>query len=202
MVQSRTTRRRTTSTSSSSSAAQELESRRSSGGISSPKGTKESIKTYSRRCVTSPHCCVHILITLKRDRCLAVAADHLDAGRSVCVDATNADLDVRAHWIKLAKRFGVPIRCVLFTAPTRLCEHNDTVRALGRSWITQSGEAGGISINPEDRTMLPRMAFHSFAKRYMAPTLGEGLQDVTKVDFVFSGDDTARKVWSRYWVSS
>jgi hypothetical protein len=45
-------------------------------------------------------------------------------------DNTNADPDTRAHWIALAKKLKVPIRCILFTAPPRLCEHNDTVRAL------------------------------------------------------------------------
>lgn len=32
--------------------------------------------------------------------------------------------------MKLAKKFEIPIRCVLFTASAKLCEHNDTVRAL------------------------------------------------------------------------
>lgn len=46
-------------------------------------------------------------------------------------DNTNADIDTRAHWIKLAASLNIPIRCVLFTSPAKLCEHNDTVRALG-----------------------------------------------------------------------
>lgn len=45
-------------------------------------------------------------------------------------DNTNADIDTRAHWVKVAKEFNVPIRCVRFTASTRLAEHNDAVRAL------------------------------------------------------------------------
>jgi predicted kinase len=45
-------------------------------------------------------------------------------------DNTNADPDTRAVWIALARKFEVPIRCVLFTAPPKLCEHNDTFRAL------------------------------------------------------------------------
>lgn len=46
-------------------------------------------------------------------------------------DNTNADIDTRAHWVKLASSLDIPIRCVLFTSPAKLCEHNDTVRALG-----------------------------------------------------------------------
>lgn len=46
------------------------------------------------------------------------------------VDNTNADIEVRSAWIALAKKHNVPIRCVLFKAPQKLCEHNDAVRAL------------------------------------------------------------------------
>lgn len=53
-------------------------------------------------------------------------------------DNTNADPETRAHWVKLAKGFNVPIRCVLFTAETALCEHNSVVRALGGSVVRQS----------------------------------------------------------------
>jgi bifunctional polynucleotide phosphatase/kinase len=45
-------------------------------------------------------------------------------------DNTNADPDTRAQWITLAKKLNVPIRCTLFTAPMKLCEHNDAVRAM------------------------------------------------------------------------
>jgi bifunctional polynucleotide phosphatase/kinase len=45
-------------------------------------------------------------------------------------DNTNANPEVRASWVELARAFKIPIRCVHFTASTRLCEHNDTVRAL------------------------------------------------------------------------
>ncbi|KAF2150808.1 PNK3P-domain-containing protein [Myriangium duriaei CBS 260.36] len=125
-----------------------------------------------------------------REKCLATAAAHLAASRSVAVDATNPDPDVRSHWIKLATQFEVPIRCVYFTASSKLCEHNDAVRALG-----------GACINPENRTMLPRMAFAGFAKRFIQPSVKEGFQDIYKVDFVFQGDETAKRVWRRYWIS-
>lgn len=38
-------------------------------------------------------------------------------------------------------------------------------------------------MNPESRTMLPKMAFTGFASRYRAPTADEGFEDITKVDF-------------------
>lgn len=66
-----------------------------------------------------------------RKACIQAATQLLQEGRSVVVDNTNADIDTRAQWVELASKFGVPIRCVLFTASAKLCEHNDVVRALG-----------------------------------------------------------------------
>ncbi|KAF9637179.1 HAD-superfamily hydrolase subfamily IIIA [Lasiodiplodia theobromae] len=124
-----------------------------------------------------------------RDKCLKAAAEQLGKGVSVAIDNTNADPETRAHWVLLAEKHDVPIRCVLFTATAKLCEHNDAVRAL-------SGE----TLNPESRTILPKLAFTSFASRYRIPQLKEGFQDITKVDFTFEGSEEDRKVWSQYWI--
>lgn len=45
-------------------------------------------------------------------------------------DNTNADLETRAVWINLARKLDITIRCILFTASAKVCEHNDTFRAL------------------------------------------------------------------------
>lgn len=87
-------------------------------------------------------------------------------------DNTNADPDTRGHWIQLARKVGVPIRCIYFTAPTKLCQHNDTVRALNEgTW------------NPEKRQILPHSAFSAYAARFNEPKLKEGFQDITTVPF-------------------
>ncbi|EHY55952.1 DNA kinase/phosphatase Pnk1 [Exophiala dermatitidis] len=125
-----------------------------------------------------------------RDRCIKKARELLSAGYSVAIDNTNADPETRSYWIKLAREFNVPIRCVHFTAPTRLAEHNDAVRALNPN-----------TMNPEKRTQLPGIAFASFIKRFQEPRLDEGFQDIYKVDFEFKGTEEQKKLWSRYWVS-
>lgn len=58
------------------------------------------------------------------------------------------------------------------TASAKLCEHNDTVRALSDS-----------GFNPEKRAILPYSAFASFASRFKEPTVQEGFQDVVRVEF-------------------
>jgi hypothetical protein len=141
--------------------------------------------------------------------------------------------------VNLAKETNVPIRCIHFTAGAKVCEHNDTVRALnlcpevsrsaralplhvpapghaitgdsahaskssgvwrrrlagrGRSFYACSTACGkgrengtvltdALQTNPENRTLLPRMAFTGFASRYRQPTLLEGFTDITTVHF-------------------
>ncbi|KAL8811508.1 MAG: hypothetical protein Q9200_001731 [Gallowayella weberi] len=87
-------------------------------------------------------------------------------------DNTNADRETRAIWVQLAENFKVPIRCVHFTASAKLCEHNDTVRAIA-----------GERFNPEKRKILPHSAFSSFASRFKQPKVDEGFQDVVEVEF-------------------
>lgn len=88
------------------------------------------------------------------------------------LDNTNADQETRAIWVQLAKKFAVPIRCVYFPAPAKLCQHNDTVRALCTS-----------KFNPEKRSILPHSAFTGFVSRFKEPKVEEGFQDVIKVEF-------------------
>ncbi|KAF1810281.1 putative DNA 3'-phosphatase Tpp1 [Eremomyces bilateralis CBS 781.70] len=125
-----------------------------------------------------------------RDRCLKIASEYItDKKVSVAVDNTNADPETRAHWVHLAKKLNVPIRCVLFTAPSEVCEHNDVVRALNHE-----------EMNPEKRNILPKVAFAGFATRYQPPKLEEGFQDIVTVNFQFEGTAEQRQIWSHYWV--
>lgn len=65
-------------------------------------------------------------------RCMILIPVHTNTLK----DNTNADIDVRRHWISLAKEFSIPIRCIVFRTPAKLCEHNDTVRALGGETVS------------------------------------------------------------------
>lgn len=67
-----------------------------------------------------------------RAKCMKAAADHLGEGAPVAVDNTNPDEAGRREWVELARKHGVPARCVWFRTGAALCEHNDVVRALNR----------------------------------------------------------------------
>lgn len=126
--------------------------------------------------------------TLKsKDKCFKVASEHLEKGNSVAVDNTNPDLETRRQWIDLAKKNGVPIRCVWFKTPLALAEHNDAVRAMNKE------------MNPEARSALPKLAFNGFASRFKQPQVKEGFQDIVEVDFEFRGTRKEYDTWGRYW---
>lgn len=67
----------------------------------------------------------------------------------------------------------------------------EVVNALLMLWILQ---------NPEARKSLPGIAFGDYGRRYQAPTLEEGFEDIIPVEFEFKGTDEEKKLWGQYWV--
>jgi bifunctional polynucleotide phosphatase/kinase len=56
-----------------------------------------------------------------------------------------------------------------------------------------------MSLNPEVRQVLPKLAFTGFASRYKEPHMKEGFQDIVQVEFKFRGTREEHVVWARYW---
>jgi bifunctional polynucleotide phosphatase/kinase len=54
--------------------------------------------------------------------------------------------------------------------------------------------------NPEGRQSLPGIAFADYGRRYQAPTLQEGFEEIFPVDFQFMGTQEERELWGQYWV--
>ncbi|OJJ47468.1 hypothetical protein ASPZODRAFT_130948 [Penicilliopsis zonata CBS 506.65] len=123
-----------------------------------------------------------------RDKCLKVAREHLTSGRSVAVDNTNPESATRKLWIDLARTLDIPIRCIYFTAPTTVCQHNNAVRAANPD------------LNPESRDLVPTIAFTGFSSKLQEPTVEEGFHDVYRVDFRFQGSEATREIWRQHWI--
>lgn len=123
-----------------------------------------------------------------RDKCIKAAQEYLEKGDSVCIDNTNADVETRAHWINMAKKHQVPIRCIWFKTQSFLAEHNNAVRAMNKQ------------LNFEARELVPQIAFSSYAKRFKEPKLSEGFSEVIEQDFVFVGTKEDHAIWAKYWV--
>ncbi|KAL8287824.1 hypothetical protein RB597_000035 [Gaeumannomyces tritici] len=123
-----------------------------------------------------------------KEKCLAAASDLVQEGRSVAVDSTNPDPETRAQWVALARKRGVPIRCVWFKTPMALAQHNDAVRSMN------------AMLNPEARGSLPTIAFNTFGSRFKAPELSEGFQDIVEIEFAFRGSREEYAAWAKYWL--
>jgi predicted kinase len=123
----------------------------------------------------------------QRERCIKAATALLEQGTSVVVgksfrnparqrlhgksklkllDNTNADAETRAVWVNLAKKRNVPIRCIHFTAPAKVCEHNDTVRALNPSSEVSPNARGTVQVPT------PGLAPKSYSAHELALTAG------------------------------
>lgn len=55
-------------------------------------------------------------------------------------------------------------------------------------------------MNPESRTILPKLAFNGFKSRFKEPKTKEGFQDIVEVEFRFRGSKEEHGIWARYWI--
>ncbi|OLL26810.1 Bifunctional polynucleotide phosphatase/kinase [Neolecta irregularis DAH-3] len=141
--------------------------------------------------------------TLKsRENCTKAALFELEKGNSVAIDNTNVDQSTRAVWIKLARTFNVPIRCIHLITSEPIARHNNLYRALSK--VDQSVLSPSLLFKKahfleERRSNVPMVAYRHFRSRYQNPELSEGFQDIVVLDFEFSGTEEERKIWEMWW---
>ncbi|RPD65808.1 PNK3P-domain-containing protein [Lentinus tigrinus ALCF2SS1-7] len=129
--------------------------------------------------------------TLKtRDKCVKATAEALQNGQNVVVDNTNRDVQTRKYYVDLAKKQGVPIRCVYFTGSLELAWHNNLYRAFNLP--------ASLTVSQPTRELLPCNAFTSFRANFQEPTIDEGFYEVRRVNWQFEGHEDARKRWSMW----
>ena len=78
--------------------------------------------------------------TLKTlDKCLKVASEHLDTNKNkgIIVDNTNLDVNSREKWIKLAKKYSIPIRCICLKLPKEICIRLNKFRKVNPDTIDE-----------------------------------------------------------------
>ncbi|KAI0807045.1 PNK3P-domain-containing protein [Fomes fomentarius] len=129
--------------------------------------------------------------TLKtRDKCVKATAAALKAGQNVVVDNTNRDVQTRKFYLDLAKQHKASVRCFHFTGSFELAWHNNLYRAFNLS--------PSLAADQPKRELLPMLAFNNFRKDFQEPTVDEGFSEVRKVNWVFEGDEEARKRWNMW----
>ena len=53
-------------------------------------------------------------------------------------------------------------------------------------------------VGQPNRSLLPMLAFNSYRTDFEEPTVDEGFSEVRKVNWVFEGDEEARRRWSMW----
>jgi bifunctional polynucleotide phosphatase/kinase len=123
--------------------------------------------------------------TLKtKEKCMKVAREALQSGKSCVIDNTNPgmkilissltiniDTDTRSRYTKIAKEFKVPIRCFFFDLEKPICMHNNKQRKINEHRTHLSKKVGDVII-------------HTFFKRVQKPTTDEGFSEVKTIKFV------------------
>jgi predicted kinase len=97
----------------------------------------------------------------KQARQLVLIEQALAAGRSVVVDNVNATVADRAALIAAGRRHAAPARCYVLTTTRDECLRRNRART-GREHV-------------------PAVAIHAAAKRFDAPAIGEGFEDLWDV---------------------
>ncbi|KAH9464469.1 hypothetical protein Pst134EB_004004 [Puccinia striiformis f. sp. tritici] len=114
--------------------------------------------------------------------CLKAVNESINSGRSCVVDNTNPTKQTRSSYILTAQKLGCQIRCVFFTAPIELAQHNNVYRASVQA----------------SRPLLPTLAFVSYSKNLEEPSVEEGFGELKKVQFVFEGSAEERVSWDKF----
>eukprot|EP01121_Diplochlamys_sp_Union-15-3_P010579 TRINITY_DN2980_c0_g1_i4.p1 TRINITY_DN2980_c0_g1~~TRINITY_DN2980_c0_g1_i4.p1 ORF type:complete len:313 (-),score=53.53 TRINITY_DN2980_c0_g1_i4:40-978(-) len=112
-------------------------------------------------------------------KCLKEAKLALSDGKSIVVDNTNPDLKSRKPYIDLAKEKGIPVRCFWYDTDMELTKHLNFYRE---------------KVTCPSVRRIPDVAYHTYNKKFVAPSEKEGFDKVTKISFVsrFKNDEHRR----------
>ncbi|KAI0822674.1 PNK3P-domain-containing protein [Trametes gibbosa] len=125
-----------------------------------------------------------------RDKCVKATEQALVEGKSVVVDNTNRDQATRKYYVTLAKKHKVSVRCIYFADSLELAWHNNLYRAFNLPPALVASEP--------KRDLVPYSAFAGFRASFEEPGVDEGFAEVRKVNFVFEGEEEARRRWGMW----
>ncbi|KAK7466961.1 DNA kinase/phosphatase Pnk1 [Stygiomarasmius scandens] len=125
-----------------------------------------------------------------RNKCIKAVEEALENGNSCVIDNTNRDRQTRKHYIDVARKYNVPIRCFLFTGSMELAWHNNLYRAYNLP--------PSVAEKAVPREVLPYLAFTSFKSSFEEPELPEGFTEIRQVNWSFEGTEEERKHWNMW----
>lgn len=101
---------------------------------------------------------------LTTSKCLKEVQNNINKGKSVVVDNINHDVKSRERYIKIAKKYGYNIKCVIIDVSIETSMHNSAYRHY-------KGQSQHI----------PDIVYRMYKKNYVQPSENEGINDIIKV---------------------
>lgn len=110
--------------------------------------------------------------TLKtKEKCMKVARQALNEGKSCVIDNTNPDATTRARYTSIAEELKVPCRAFLFDIEKNICMHNNEQRKVNSHRNHFSKKVSNVII-------------HTFFKKLEKPSTEEGFSEVKTIKFI------------------
>ena len=120
-------------------------------------------------------------------KCFKAANEALAEGRSIVIDNMNKTAKVRAQWIAIARKHGIPCRCVYLNVPKHVAFHLNKFRYVSASLflckkLLPESDSTGTSADRDGRKV-PDMVLHAFYKNLELPSSSEGFAEVITKPF-------------------
>lgn len=105
-------------------------------------------------------------------KCLKIAKETLDNGQSIIIDNTNPTPANRKPYIDLAKKLNIPIHLWILDISLEVAWHQNWIRTFK------------TGLDP-----VPKVAYYTYRKRYIKPTLDEGFSSIRYINPGVSAED-------------
>uniref|UniRef100_A0A0B7APD7 PNK FHA domain-containing protein n=2 Tax=Arion vulgaris TaxID=1028688 RepID=A0A0B7APD7_9EUPU len=119
------------------------------------------------------------------EKCLKIAREKIQLGKSIVADNTNPSASSRAHFISLAKEKDIPCRCIWLQTPLELAHHLNMFRQKQTK---------------DSVRRVPDVGYNIFKKNFEEPTVKEGFTGgVIKVNFTPRFDNKTDEELFQHW---
>lgn len=121
-----------------------------------------------------------------KKKCMDMAREALEGGKSVVIDGTNPDVLSRMEYTSLAQEYGYKhIRCIIINTDIELAKHLNNVRH-----VYSNGEIPKIS----------DIVYNIFRKNYVKPQKSEHFDVIETVNFAFDKDKLNDPLWKKIFM--
>jgi bifunctional polynucleotide phosphatase/kinase len=146
-------------------------------------GKTEFVKKY-----ILPHGYVHVnQDTCKtKVKCITIAKEALEKGKSIVIDNTNPNITSRYPYISLAQDHGYKhIRAIIMNTDDIIAKHLNNVRH-----VYSNGQIPRIN----------NIIYNVFRKNYVKPNLSEHFDKIDTVDFIFDPEQLNDPLWKKIFL--